>query len=73
MRIAPIITLALSIMVLTACSDNGSNSNNPLQASGGQPLSFSATLTDMQITRSADQKDLPVNNLPAQGAQITVE
>jgi hypothetical protein len=51
--------------MLAGCGGGGSGDSNPTQT-------YTASLTDMQISRTADQQALTVNSLPAAGAQITV-
>jgi ABC-type glycerol-3-phosphate transport system substrate-binding protein len=59
------LALVLSVAMLAGCGGGGSGDSNPTQT-------YTASLTDMQILRTADQQALTVNSLPAAGAQITV-
>ena len=59
------LALVLSVAMLAGCGGGGSDDSNPTQT-------YTASLTDMQISRTADQQALTVNSLPAAGAQITV-
>jgi len=65
------IVLVLSIPttgLTTGCS--GSSSGSGISPSAE---TYSATLTEIRIRRTADQLDMPVNNTPVDGALITVQ
>lgn len=60
--------LALSLAVgLSSCdSDNGTYTPVP------SARTFTATITAIELDRTADQQDLVVTDLPAEGATIVV-
>ena len=60
-----ILTFVISVVMFAGCGGGGSGDSNPAQT-------YTASLTDMQISRTADQQPVTVNSLPAQGASISV-
>ncbi|MDH5353122.1 MAG: hypothetical protein OEY09_01655 [Gammaproteobacteria bacterium] len=58
------IWLYISVLV-TGCGGGGGNSSSD--------QSFTVTVNEIEIKRSADQLDMPVGGLPAVGAIITVQ
>ena len=55
--------------LLAAChSHHSGGSGTP----PSQPLTYGATLTEVNIVRTADQQAMPVAGLPAPGATLTV-
>jgi len=60
-----LLAFVLSVVMLAGCGGGGSSDNTSTQT-------YTATLTDMQVSRTADQQALTVNSLPATGANITV-
>jgi hypothetical protein len=60
-----ILTFITSIALLAGCGGGSSGGSNLTQT-------YTASLTDIQISRTADQQALTVNNLPVTGANITV-
>ncbi len=63
-------TLAAIIIcasMLAGCDNLGIGDDSP-----AQPQTFSVTVTEVDIVRSADDQNMPVTGLPAQGAEITV-
>lgn len=60
-----ILTFITSIALLAGCDGSSSGGSTATQT-------YTASLTDIQISRTADQQALPVNNLPAAGANIAV-
>jgi hypothetical protein len=64
-----VIGLLAVIVALTACSDRGRGGTAPTQR---PPETYSATVTDVEVVRSADALAMPVAGLPADGAELTV-
>lgn len=60
-----ILAFVTSVAMFAGCGGGGSGDSTPAQT-------YTASLTDMQISRTADQQALTVNSLPAQGARISV-
>lgn len=58
--------LALALAGLAACSDGGGGG-----ARAGQE--FQATLTGVQAVKKGSDEVLPIDNLPATGATLTLE
>lgn len=59
------VLLFISVLV-AGCGGGGGGNSSPEQT-------FTVTLNDIKIRRSADQLDMPVGGLPAEGAIITVQ
>lgn len=58
--------LVLLASLLAACGrDSQSGSGAPVQT-------YSATVVELEIVRSADGAPMPVDGLPADGAEVTV-
>jgi hypothetical protein len=61
-----LVILVLLASLLPACGRDGqSGSDAPAQT-------YSATLVELEIVRSADGEPMPVDGLPAAGAEATV-
>jgi hypothetical protein len=67
-RIGKLLCATLAAVPLAACHSHHSSGGTP----AAQPATYSATLTGIDIDRTADQQPLPVSSLPAQGATLTV-
>jgi hypothetical protein len=67
-RIGKTLCAMLVMALLAACHSGHSGGVGP----SPQPATYTATLTDVQIERTADRQPLPVGGLPAQGATLTV-
>jgi hypothetical protein len=61
----------LIVLGVAGCGGGGDDSPSapPLDTSGE---SFTATLVDLRLERSADQRPLPVSGVPAAGGTLTV-
>lgn len=65
-------TLSMLMAAVTIGSCSSDSGDDKATAGGPGTQTYSATLTEVQIARSADQQPMPVAGLPAPGAQITV-
>lgn len=70
MRKRTIICLATSLPLFTACGGGGGGSTPPPPA---PPETYAATAVAVDLARSADGQALPVGNLPAEGATLTLQ
>ena len=66
-----LLTYALAALLLAACSRSGHPNNGPPPV--GAVVTFSATVTSVEIDRTADQQALAVTGLPAEGATISLQ
>ena len=62
---------ALTAVLLVACSgsSNGTGDNSPEDGAA----TFTATVTLIEVDRTADQQDLAITGLPSEGATITLQ
>jgi len=58
------------IVALAACGGSGSDRAERFPPS--QPTTFAASVTAVNIVRSADAQAMPITGLPADGAELTV-
>jgi|GEM_PF-1745164 len=65
------ITYTLLLLFLAACSSSSDDPGSPPAA--GPTATFTATVTAIDIDRTADQSEIAVTGLPAEGATITVQ
>jgi hypothetical protein len=63
-----LLTLAAAAALSACRGDGGSGGGGPTQ----RAETFTATVTSVEIVRSADALDMPVTGLPADGAELTV-
>lgn len=65
-----LITGLTLLLALNGCGDGGSDFTSPTTV---PPAStYSVTLTAIELDRSADQQDMPVTGVPADGASLTI-
>lgn len=62
-----ILVAAFAASLLIACSSSGGDGS-----SGKSDVTFSATITAIELSRTADQQELPVTGLPVVGGVISV-
>lgn len=63
-----LVLLMLLAAALGACGRDGSSGSG----AGTPAQTYSATVVDVELVRSADGEPMPVDGLPATGAEITV-
>lgn len=70
-----VMTMILPMLLLqNGCGGGGSDGGGGAPPIPPPPVStFSVTLTSIELDRSADQRDMPVTGVPADGATLTVE
>lgn len=66
-RIGLVILMVVAAL-LAACGRDGSSG----PGAGTPAQTYSATVVDIELVRSADGEPLPVDGLPADGAEVTV-
>lgn len=65
--------LCLGILMLLAASLGACGRDGRSGPGAGAPAqTYSATAVDIELVRSADGEPLPVDGLPADGAEVTV-
>lgn len=60
-------------LALTACGGGAGDAPPPPAPPPPPASTYSVTLTGIELQRSADQQDLPVTGLPADGATLTTQ
>jgi len=58
-------------VLMTGCGDGGGSSDDI--GNNTQADTFTLTLSEIRISRSADQLDMPVIGIPIEGAVLTVQ
>lgn len=61
------------LLTLGACGGGGSGGDAPPPTAPPPASTYSVTLTGIELERSADQQDLRVTGLPADGATLTID
>lgn len=64
------------LLTLGACGGGGSGGSGgdaPPPTAPPPASTYSVTLTGIELERSADQQDLAVTGLPAEGATLTID
>lgn len=65
---------AMSLPIVLAVAGCGGSGGDGVPPTAPTPAStYSVTLTAIELDRSADQQDMPVTGLPADGATLTVQ
>lgn len=62
---------ALTAVFLGACSGSGNDAGDNPPADG--VTTFTATVTAVEVNRTADQQALAITGLPTEGATITLQ
>lgn len=73
-----LMTMCLPLLLtLGACGGGGGGSGGDAPPPTAPPpptaSTYSVTMTGIELVRSADQQDLPVTGLPAEGATLTID
>lgn len=65
--------LAASALLVAGCGGGGGGGGGSTPPPPPPALTYTATAVTVDLARSADGQALPVGNLPAEGATLTVE